>query len=173
MANGNEPTQVVLAEVGVSAPRRWLGVAMLTVIGGLVIYVALATPPAPGWQAFLIATGLAALWVAERMRRATGSRIELTMTELRETGGETIALVAEIEAVDRGFFALKPSNGFLLRTRQPGSRRWRPGLWWRMGRRVGVGGVTPARQTKMMSEMLAAMLAERDHSGGDHDPHTT
>lgn len=173
MTDGNETTQEVLAEVGVSAPRRWMGVAMLVAIGGLVIYVALSTPPAPGWQAFLIATGLAALWIAERMRRATGGRIELTTTELREIGGETIALVSEIEAVDRGFFAFKPSNGFLLRTSRPGARRWRPGLWWRMGRRVGVGGVTPARQTKMISEMLAAMLAERELAGEDHDSHTT
>ncbi len=39
---------------------------------------------------------------------------------------------------------------------------WRPGLWWRVGRRIGVGGMTPASQTKFMSEIIAAMIAQRD-----------
>jgi len=72
--------------------------------------------------------------------------------------------VADIERVDRGVFAFKPSNGFLVRTREPSARAWRPGLWWRFGRRIGVGGVTSANQTKAMSEILAAMLAERDYA---------
>ncbi len=150
----------ILATVRASAPRRWMGISMLALLGGLVIYVALASPPGLGWQVFLILVGVGALWMAERMRRATEHQINLTETELRSSEGKLIALVEDIESVDRGFFAFKPSNGFLITTRAKGPRSWRPGLWWRIGRRIGVGGVTSAGQTKAMSEILAAMLAQ-------------
>ncbi|MCR9126786.1 MAG: hypothetical protein NXH82_11740 [Rhodobacteraceae bacterium] len=152
----------VLARVYASAPRRWLGVGMLTTVGTLVIYVALATPPELGWQLFLLATGAVSLWLADKMRRATMGAIELTETELRDETGQTIVAIADIESIDRGIFAFKPSNGFLIKTRAPGPRRWQPGLWWRTGRRLGVGGVTAAAQTKFMSEMISAILTQRD-----------
>ena len=152
----------ILAIVEASAARRWMGVILLGALGGLVIYVALASPPALMWQVFLIVVGVLALWMADRMRRATESRIELTEVELRSSEGKVIALVADIEKVDRGVFALKPSNGFMVRTSKPGPGAWQPGLWWRLGRRIGVGGVTAAGQTKSMSEILSMMLAQRD-----------
>lgn len=153
----------ILAVVEVSAGRRWMGVIMLAGLGGLLIYVALVAPPELEWQIFLVAIGGLALWMAERMRRATEHRIELTETELRSSDGQVIALVDDIENVDRGVFAFKPSNGCLIRTRSRGSRVWQPGLWWRMGRRIGVGGVTAAGQTKAMTEILSALLAQRNH----------
>jgi hypothetical protein len=152
----------VLTVVEASSVRRWMGVIMLGGLGGLVIYVALVAPPKLGWQVFLIIVGTLSLWMAEKMRRATEHRIELTETELRSSDGQILALVSEIESIDRGVFAFKPSNGFMVRTTVPQSRAWRPGLWWRMGRRIGVGGVTSAGQTKSMSEVLSALLAQRD-----------
>ena len=154
--------QDILAIVEASPARRWIGVIMLAVLGGMVIYVALAAPPDPGWQAFLIGVGAISLWMAEKMRRATEQRIELTESELRSSDGMVIVKVSDIEKVDRGTFAIKPSNGFIIKSKTPAPRVWRPGLWWRVGRRVGVGGVTPAGQTKAMSEILSAMLVQRD-----------
>lgn len=151
----------VLATVQASSPRRWAGVGMLTMVGILVLYVALASPPEPGWQVFLIVIGGAAFWLAHRMWGATEDRIELTQQVLRTGAGRVIADVADIEAVDRGMFAFKPSNGFLLRTGSKGANTWAPGLWWRVGRRVGIGGMTAAAETKFMSEVLSAILAER------------
>ncbi len=153
--------QEVLAVVATSPARRWLGVIMLAGLGGLLIYVALAAPPTLLWQAFLIAIGVLALWMADGMRRGTERRIELTETELRSSDGQVIALVDNIKSVDRGVFAFKPSNGFILRTYTPGKRAWRQGLWWRIGRRVGVGGVTSARQTRAMSEIISILIARR------------
>lgn len=151
----------VLATVQASSPRRWAGVGMLTTVGALVIYVALASPPELVWQIFLLGVGAATLWLAHRMWQSTLDRIELTRSELRTATGCVIAEVADIESVDRGVFAFKPSNGFLVRTRTKGPNTWAPGLWWRMGHRIGVGGVTAASEAKFMSEMLTAMLVER------------
>jgi hypothetical protein len=158
----------VLATVRVSQARRWLGIGMLGFVGLLVIYVALSNPPSFGWQVFLLAMGALGLWMAEKMRRATEGWIELTETVLRDQDGQVLAKVADIKSLERGVFAFKPSNGFLVTTKTSAPRQWKPGLWWRLGRRIGIGGVTPGAQTKFMSEILAAMIATRDH-----DAHTT
>lgn len=152
----------VLAVVRASTGRRVLGIASLALLGVMLIYIAFSQPPAVGWQLFLLIIGGGALWCAQAMWRATASSVELTPLMLRDADGTVIAMVADIDGMDRGFFAFKPSNGFLLRTTQKAPRLWRPGLWWRTGRRIGIGGMTPGSQTKFMSEVLAAMMATRD-----------
>lgn len=154
-------TQEILATVQASPGRRALGIGSLWLLAGLVLYIAFARPPAFGWQIFLIALGGLSLWLAELMRRATALRLELTEHELRDSSGQLLARTEDILQLDRGMFAFKPSNGFLIKTGNPGARIWRPGLWWRLGRRIGIGGMTPGSQTKVMAEIIAAMIAQR------------
>lgn len=155
-------TDEVMATVAASTPRRWLGVGVMSLLGAILLYVAFFVPPeAFLWQIFLVVLGLAALAMAQKTRRATMRVIELTAQGLRDSSGEVIAPLEQIEAIERGTFAMKPSNGFLVRLKTPRARRWLPGLWWAMGRRVGIGGVTPGSQTKFMAQMLEAMIAER------------
>ena len=157
-----EDGDAVLARVEASGIRRAIAVGMLAILGGLLLYVAFASPPrAFGWQVFLLALGASSLWASERLRRATLRAVELTETELRDDTGEVLALTSEVLRVDRGPFAFKPSNGFTVVLDRRRGGRWLPGLWWRIGRRVAVGGVTPGHQTKMMADLLAGMLAER------------
>ena len=154
--------QEVLATARASKGRRFLGLASLSLLGFLLLYIAIARSPDLVWQLFLILIAAAALWCADAMRRGTSTAVELTKTELRDTDGTLIAKVADIQSMDRGFFAFKPSNGFLIKTKTGDARVWRPGLWWRVGRRIGIGGMTPGHQTKFMSEILAALMAQRD-----------
>ncbi len=154
-------TDEVLVTVEASGLRRVMGVTMLAVVGVALLSVAVSNPPSLAWLVFLLVVGLGALWLAVRMWQGTQYTIELTEEVLRCTDGTVIAQVSDIEAIDRGFFAFKPSNGFLIRTATPGARVWLPGLWWRAGRRIGIGGVTPGSQSKTMSEILSAMIAKR------------
>ncbi|WP_074736278.1 hypothetical protein [Ruegeria halocynthiae] len=151
----------VLASIEASSARRWTGVGMLATVGVLVIYVALASPPELGWQVFLFVVGIGAFWLSYHMWHSTQDRIELTQSELRTSSGQVICKIEEVETVDRGVFAFKPSNGFIIKTHTPRSFDWFPGLWWRVGRRIGIGGMTAAAETKFMSEILSVMLAER------------
>ncbi len=151
----------ILAVVRASALRRWFGIVVMAALGGLLIYLAMSRPPALQWQVFLIGMGVFALWLADATRRATENQIELTQDGLRSSSGEVIALIDEIERVERGMFAMKPSNGFLLRLKKRRQRSWQPGLWWALGRRVGIGGVTPGSQSKVMAQMLEALMVER------------
>ena len=159
------PQQEILAQLHASAPRRWLGVGMMATLGGILIYIGLAIPPASLlWQVFLLVIGGLSLWLAEATRRATELTLTLTKTGLTDSSGEEIATIAEIEGVSRGVFAFKPSNGFVLylNTRKPG--RWRPGLWWSLGKRVGIGGVTPGPQGKAMAQIIEVLVVERNQS---------
>jgi len=152
----------ILTTVHASAPRRLFGVTLNIVLGLLLIYIALIKPPAHmGWQAFLVLLGVTVLWLGQKMWYATQRVIELTETELRDSSGEVIAYVDQIVSIDRGMLAFKPSNGFIFKVKTVQPRVWNPGLWWRFGRRVGVGGVTPGSSTKMMADIIAAKLAER------------
>ena len=155
-------SEEVLATVRASAPRRWIGVGMLAILGAMLVYLALATPPQTiFWQVFLLVMGVGSLVLADATRRATERAIELTAQGLRDTSGELLAAIDDIERVNRGTFAMKPSNGFVVVLQAPGARSWHPGLWWRVGKRVGIGGVTPASQTKFMAQTLEALMAER------------
>ncbi|WP_457647470.1 hypothetical protein [Profundibacter sp.] len=152
----------ILATVMPSTTRRYAGLAMLAVLGGLLVYIALATPPASlAWRFTLLALGGLVLWMAELMRRATLHGVVLTRDELRTTDGRVLVRVEDMTGVVRGSFSLKPSNGFSVLTKIPQEKAWAPGIWWRYGKRIGVGGVTAASQAKFMSEILASMLAEK------------
>jgi len=159
----NDDADEILATVTASPARRWMGVLTMYALAGLLFWIAFSQPPSVQWLVFLLVVGAGSLWLAERMRRATQRVITLTRTELRDSEGDVIAYVADVMRVDRGVFAFKPSNGFLIRTSTPaGPRAWQPGVWWRMGNQIGIGGMTPGRQTKPMSEILSFMIAERD-----------
>lgn len=148
----------VYARVHAAPVRRLFGYGVVFGLGALVIYVTLVQPPQLVWLVFMLGFGVTMLWLAERLRRATMMVIELTKTEVRDSSGAVLARIADIRSVERGTFAFKPSNGFtlVLHTKQP--RAWAPGLWWRFGRRVGVGGVTAAGPSKLMAEQLAVMI---------------
>lgn len=154
--------QDILATLSASAPRRMMGIVVLALLGGLLVYAGLMQPPGSfGWQFILLAAGVVTLVLTDRMRRASVASLELTREELRDSEGRVLARLDQIASVNRGMFAFKPSNGFVLVTTAPQDRHWSPGLWWRIGRRVGVGGVTPPAQTKFMAEMIQTLLAER------------
>lgn len=155
MTDGNE----VLASVRASPVRRLVGLAVLWFMGALLLWLALMRPPETmGFQAILVGLGLGAFWTGERMRRATALAVELTDAGLRGSNGEVIAPWEQIIGVGRGTFAFKPSNGLVVRLGSPARAQWRPGLWWRWGRWVGIGGVTPGAQARVMADIIAMRL---------------
>ncbi|MDV7143114.1 hypothetical protein R3X27_10505 [Tropicimonas sp. TH_r6] len=153
----------ILATISPSAPRRMMGIIVLCTLGVAVLYLAIAKPPAElHWRVFLLILGAGTLYLSESLRRNTEHGLELTSEVLRESGGRVVARVDSIIRVERGTFAVKPSNGFLLQLSEPeAGNRWAPGLYWRLGRRIGVGGITAAHETKAVAEILAALIAAR------------
>ena len=157
-------TDEPLATLEASPIRRLFGLTVMFALGGMLVYLGLTLPADLLGRAFLIVLGGFALWGAELMRRATNSTVELRKTGLFDGDGTEIAPLDQILRIDRGVFAFKPSTGFIVTLQSSGRRSWRPGLWWRVGRRVGIGGVTAAHQAKAMAEILSALMSERDNT---------
>lgn len=150
----------VLIILSASKGRRMLGVGAVGGLGVTLLYLAAVQAPGLGWQAFLVGFGGLALWMAGRMWHATARRLELTRDGLRDETGLMIARIDEIRSVERGVFAFKPSNGFMIRLKQRAPAAWQPGLWWRAGRQVGVGGVTASTPAKVMAQLIEDLVAE-------------
>ncbi|MDO9637559.1 MAG: hypothetical protein Q7J44_03355 [Pseudotabrizicola sp.] len=149
----------VLAELRPSPPRRVVGVVLLAVLGASLVYLALTYPAAAiGWTVFLLGFGAACLWLSVRMWQSTGQGLMLTRAALSDHHGVVLARVDQIRAVRRGVFAFKPAGGFTLLLAEAAPRGWAPGLWWRLGRSVGVGGVTHRHEARYMAEVLNAMI---------------
>lgn len=99
-----------------------------------------------------------ALYVAWISWKATDTSVQLTDRGLYDASGRPIAEMSEIASVSRGAFAFKPSHGFRLELSRKAPFGWVPGLWWRFGRHVGVGGVSGSAQTRLMAETIEARL---------------
>ncbi|MEO0945151.1 MAG: hypothetical protein AAFY06_09960 [Pseudomonadota bacterium] len=150
----------VLIAIKASQARRWLGISALFALG--VLFLALVFEPAGGvWRFTFLVLGGLAFFAAERLRYYTGDTIELTRKVIRTANGRHLAYVDNVKAVERGAFAFKPSNGFLVRLHKAEGRGWAPGLWWQRGRLLGVGGVIPGGQSRAMAELLSALLQEQ------------
>ncbi|WP_371154855.1 hypothetical protein [Jannaschia sp. 2305UL9-9] len=146
-----------------SAPRRAFGLGVQLLLGAALLYLAAVYPPATlGWRLFLIALGVGALVLGQRGWQGSAVAIVLRQDGLFQEDGRPIAPLDSIASVDRTLFSFKPSNGFIVRLHEPLGRGWVPGMWWRIGRRVGIGGVTGGADTKIVADALSFMVAQRD-----------
>lgn len=152
----------ILATVVPSPGRRWFALAVLMGLGVILVYLGVAVPPESLLlQLFLIGLGAAVIFLCVKMHQATERYLVVTSKGLFDDQGTELALVEDLAAVERGVFAFKPSNGFLIRLQSRKPRAWYPGVWWRLGRKIGIGGATPGHQARMAADILRAMLDER------------
>ena len=159
----HEAAEQELARVGVGAARRVVGLAVTGALAVALAWLALSPQPAPlGLRLLLLALAGLETLVVWRLYQATQQVLVLTTAGLAEEGGAMLAPMEQIAAVDRGLFAFKPSNGFLLKLKERGPRRFRPGLYWQFGKRLGVGGLVRGAEGKQMADALALYLARRD-----------
>lgn len=152
----------IIAKLEPSLGRRWAGVVALTLAGLTLIGTVVLRRPDSVFVTFIaILLGGVFLWQAQWNLRVTRLGLYVTRQGVYDSDGQMIVALSDIEEVDRGLFAFKPSNGFLLRLFRPEKARWAPGLYWRIGRRMGVGGATNPAQTRKLAETIEMLLMER------------
>lgn len=146
-----------------STPRRVLAASLLLVLACLLAMVAVTGTYSPLGRLGLLCLAAVSAFGAMRVWQAGQMTLEYSAGCLREEGpeGRVIADASDIVSVERGALAFKPSNGFLLRLASHGPRVWVPGVWWRWGKLVGVGGLLPAHQSKLVAEALSLDVAQR------------
>ncbi|MGB0959994.1 MAG: hypothetical protein ACPGVK_07070 [Halocynthiibacter sp.] len=152
-------TSEKLAEISVPFGRRMIGVIMLVGLGSLLVYAGAGAPNAAlGPMFILMLAGGFSIFIGYRLYQATAHQIYLSEDALWCSDGTHICDVADIEALNRGVFAMKPSNGFTIVLKTKASALFYPGLFWRVGRRIGVGGVVRGAEAKPMAEMIETMM---------------
>ena len=165
------PVDDPIAVLTVSPARRIFGTGLLVALGALLLWIWLTLPDKTLLATLVFAgVGGLALWQAQRFHQATARSIVLSAAGLTDSTGEVIAEMGNIASVDRGAFAFKPSNGFTVRLKSPAPRAWLPGLWWRLGRRVGVGGATPGKAARDMADVITILLKDPDVARRQFDP---
>lgn len=145
-----------------AAPMR-LAFALL-VFGGLgviLIYLSFTSSGGAAAKAFLLVLGLFVFFAGYLLKRAAEGALLLTTSGLETQDRVLLVPWEEMVAVDRGALAIKPSNGFTVKTKSPMRRGWALGLWWCVGRRFGVGGVASAGAAKFMAERIAMRLKDQ------------
>jgi len=151
-----------LARLEVSPSRRIVGVAMQ---GGLGLFLLFIVATRAGGNLGAIAVlglaGFGLVYFGWRFWHATSASLVLTTDGLFDSLGRHFCGFDNIAKVDRGFFAFRPSAGFVIHTKAPVMRGWAPGLWWAFGRRIGVGGATGRPAGKQMADIISVMLTER------------
>ncbi len=153
----------IIARLQISQGRRWAGVIVLGLIGVGLIYSGLVYPPATllGRLAIFLLGSLLLLQAYWNLQVKSGALI-LKEDGLWVEGGAQLAALDNIETVQVSAFAIKPSNGFAVVLKQPVRSKWVPGLYWCVGRRIGVGGATNPSQSKAMAELLSTLIIERE-----------
>ncbi|MGY9029408.1 MAG: hypothetical protein ACKVIU_06075 [Rhodobacterales bacterium] len=154
----------VITQLKASPVRRGFALLVMMLLGFLLLYLTMTTDASFFHKVFLVAVAAAVLWMARAMQRGTTGYIELRNTGLFFEDGRTLALIDDITRVERGVFAFKPSNGFVVSLKQKTDRAWIPGMYWKFGARIGIGGVTAPSDAKFMSDTLAVLIAEREGS---------
>jgi hypothetical protein len=151
----------VIAQLKASLVRRGLALFVMMLLGFLLLYLAITTDAGFFQKVFLVFLAAVVLWMARAMQLGTAGYIELRVTGLFFENGRILALIDDIVHVERGAFAFKPSNGFVVSLKQKTSRAWIPGLYWKFGSRIGIGGVTAPSDAKFMADALAVLIAGR------------
>ena len=160
----------VLVKLEVSQGRRLFGVIAIAGLGLILLYIAAAFPPSSILSlAFLVLIGGFFVWASYRLFRSSDNTILLTRETISTASGLVLCRLDQIAKVDRGFFAFKPSNGFLILLKEKGPRSWAPGMWWSFGKSIGLGGVTSPRQSKEMVSILQMLVAEMQQTDVDAD----
>jgi hypothetical protein len=153
----------VLAQLDPSQPRRIIGVDVQLALGAVLISLAISFPREQmALRIGMLILGGLVFYGSYLTWQATAAGLVLTKSGLRDANGRVLAEMANIREVSRGAFALKPSHGFSLVLFKGTGFAWVPGLWWRIGSRVGIGGVTPSQPARYMAEMISGIIAERD-----------
>jgi len=152
----------IIVKIQPSPARRLFGVVILSLSALVMLNFAFAGATHSVAMKFtLFVMAVVFLWQAQANLRFGNASLILTREGLFDDKGTLICRLSNMTLIDRGWFSFKPSNGFLIRLREAEKWKWSPGIYWRIGRRLGVGGSISPSQTKEMSDKLVLLMQEK------------
>jgi hypothetical protein len=151
-----------IATLNPSLGRRWFGAIALGFFGATLIVIAMLNPTMSWFLKIVVPlTGALFIWQAQWNLRVSNNTLYLTREGLFDSQNRVICSLYNMAEVDRGVLAFRPSNGFLVRLHEPESNAWAPGLYWRLGRRLGIGGASHPAHNKELAQAIEVLIMER------------
>lgn len=142
---------------------RWIIIAAIGVV--LFFTVAIAARSSASNPIIALINFPAAIllaWFGYAMFTAKARSVTFDGEVLTDDTGLVLCHVDDIKSVERGFALFKPSGGFALLMKEEQTRDWSPGLWWRYGSRIGIGGATPGRSARVMADSITMAMAMKE-----------
>lgn len=134
---------------------RWIMLAAIVVLFAMTLIASIDFMSRATFPALVLALFAAVIgWFGQALLFTKARAVIFEGDRLYDDSGVEICHLDNVAEIEKGLHLFKPSSGFVLklRTRQPAG--WSPGLWWRVGHRVGVGGATPGRRAKAMADAI-------------------
>ncbi len=154
----------VIVKIQPSLGRRLFGVVILGLSALVMLnFIFADITQSAMLKVILFVMSVIFLWQAQANLRFANAALILKREGLFDDQGEQICSLSNIAKVDRGWFTFKPSNGFLLRLHDSEGLKWSPGLYWRIGKNLGVGGAVSPSQSKEMSDKILLLKQEIEH----------
>ena len=134
---------------------RWIMLIAIAVLFVMTLTAAINMFATAMFPALILALFAAVIgWFGQALLFTRARAVIFEEGRLYDDSGAEICHVDDVSELEKGLHLFKPSSGFVLKlkTKQPAA--WSPGLWWRIGHRVGVGGATPGRRAKAMADAI-------------------
>ncbi len=134
---------------------RWIMLAAIVALFAMTLMAAIDLMARSTFPAVILALFAAAIgWFGQALFFTKARAVIFEEGRLYDDSGIEICHVDDVSELEKGLHLFKPSSGFVLKLKSKQTLAWSPGLWWRIGHRVGVGGATPGRRAKAMADAI-------------------
>ena len=103
------------------------------------------------------------LWIISTV--LTGIIIHF-LSGLFNIDGSVICEIDDIERIDVSPYTFKSANGFIVILKTKSSFKSIPGLYWRLGKRLSIGGLVSKNESKFLSQTLLSFFEENKNKPG-------
>lgn len=134
---------------------RWIMLVAIVALFAMTLLAAIDMMNRAMVPALVLALFAAAIgWFGQALFFTKARAVVFEDGRLFDDSGVEICHIDDIAELEKGLHLYKPSSGFVLKLKTKQTLAWSPGLWWRIGHRVGIGGATPGRRAKAMADAI-------------------
>ena len=109
-----------------------------------------------------------AFWFRSFLKRYSKVGFLINQSGLFNLDGSIICEIGDIERIDVSPYTFKSANGFIVILKTKSSFKSIPGLYWRLGNRLSIGGLVSKNESKFLSQTLLGFYEENEKKTGQN-----
>ena len=98
------------------------------------------------------------LWFRRFLSRYSKIGFVISTDGLFDLNMDLICTIDDIKKIDVSPYTFKSANGFIILLKTKSSFKSIPGLYWRVGKRISIGGLVSKNESKLLSGRLIEMF---------------